>query len=107
MTDTSSFDLPLGQIVIPNNRARSLDPVWVKALGGLMKAQGQINPITVRKINDGAYKLVSGLHRHAGAMDNGSDTITCTLSAAATDAEACIEEVMENLGRKLRLDREF
>jgi ParB family chromosome partitioning protein len=99
MTDQTSFDLPLTQIVIPNDRTRALDPVWAEGLAALMKAQGQINPISVRKINDGAYVLVSGLHRHAGAMLNGATTIRCTLSAAATDAEARIEEVMENLGR--------
>lgn len=107
MDDNSSFDLPLGQVVIPHNRTRALDPAWAEGLAALMKAQGQINPISVRKINDGAYVLVSGLHRHAGAMINGSDTIKCTLSAAATDAEARIEEVMENLGRHelIALDR--
>lgn len=99
MNDQTSFDLPLTQIVIPNDRTRALDPVWAEGLAGLMKAQGQINPISVRKINDGAYVLVSGLHRHAGAMINGAATIRCTLSTAATDAEARIEEVMENLGR--------
>jgi ParB family chromosome partitioning protein len=99
MTDTSSFDLPLAQIVIPNNRTRALDPIWADALAEMMKVQGQINPISVRKINDGAYTLVSGLHRHAGAMINGSHTIKCTLSTATTDAEARVEEVMENLGR--------
>ena len=99
MNDQTSFDLPLTQIVIPNDRTRALDPVWAEGLAGLMKAQGQINPISVRKINDGAYVLVSGLHRHAGAMINGATTIRCTLSTASTDAEARIEEVMENLGR--------
>tara|TARA_R110000744_G_scaffold78295_8_gene154345 strand:+ start:136 stop:1026 length:891 start_codon:yes stop_codon:yes gene_type:complete len=99
MSNAISFDLPLGQIVIPNDRTRALDPVWAEALGAMMEAQGQINPITVRKIKEGAYKLVSGLHRHAGAMHNGATTIKCTFSTATTDAEARIEEVMENLGR--------
>lgn len=99
MTEQSSFDLPLGEIVIPNNRTRAMDPVWAEALGQLMKVQGQISPITVRKVTNGAYSLVTGLHRYGGAMANGSATIRCELSGATTDDEARLEEVMENLGR--------
>lgn len=99
MTEQSSFDLPLGEIVIPNDRTRAMDPVWAEALGQLMKVQGQISPITVRKVTNGAYSLVTGLHRYGGAMANGSATIRCELSGATTDDEARLEEVMENLGR--------
>jgi len=100
MTDTSSFDLPLGQIVIPNNRARSLDPVWAKALAALIRAQGLINSITVRRNDaDDGWVLVSGMHRIAAYKILGSDEIPCSLSTATTDDEARLEEVMENLGR--------
>lgn len=56
------FDLPLGMVRVPKNRARDLDPEWAEALAGLVRAQGLTNPITVRWLDD-HYELVTGLHR--------------------------------------------
>lgn len=93
-----AFVVPLSDIDIPADRARDLDPAWAEALAGMIAERGLINPITVR-IVDGRKRLVTGLHRHAAFVLLKREAIPVRISAAASDDEARLEEVMENLGR--------
>ncbi len=93
-----AFEVPLSDIDIPADRARDLDPAWAEALAGMIAERGLINPITVR-IVDGRKRLVTGLHRHAAFVLLKRLAIPVRISAAASDDEARLEEVMENLGR--------
>lgn len=95
---TEILHIPLDQIKIGANRARDIDVAWVEALAAIIRAQGLTNPISVHSLGEG-YKLVSGLHRLLAFRHLGAEEIPCTLSAATTDDEARLEEVMENLGR--------
>lgn len=90
--------IKLSDIEIPEDRARDLDMDWAQALAYMIDAQGLINPITVRMV-DGRPRLVTGLHRHVSFGLLEWDTIPVRISNAATDDEARLEEVMENLGR--------
>jgi ParB family chromosome partitioning protein len=100
------FELPLTSLEVGNDRARDLDPAWAEGLAGIIAAQGLTNPITVRQTEAG-YRLVTGLHRVAAYRLLERDTIPARLSGAATEDEARLEEVMENLGRAdlIALDR--
>lgn len=95
MTD---IEIPLKDIDIPSDRARDLDQAWVDGLASLFQAQGQINSITVRKLDTG-FRLVTGLQRYGAATKLSWPTIRARISAAKSDDEARLEEVMENLGR--------
>lgn len=88
----------LSEIEVPENRARELDHDWAQALAGIIAVQGLINPVTVRMVN-GLPRLVTGLHRHAAFVALDWETIPARISNAASDDEARLEEVMENLGR--------
>lgn len=90
--------VPLDQISF-GNRARDLDLAWVDALAGMIRAQGLIQPITVRVVGE-SYRLVSGLHRFMAFRQVGALEIPCSVSSAETDDAAKLEEVMENLGRQ-------
>lgn len=92
------LELPLDQIDIGRDRARGLDLPWVEALAAMVRAQGLIQPVTVRQV-DGRYRLVSGMHRLAAFRALGRETIPAKISDAASDDGAVLEEVMENLGR--------
>lgn len=106
MTTTTILDLPIADIQIPADRARDFDQANAQALAALITAQGLFHPIRVRDTGDG-YCLISGLHRLRAYEINGADTILSSVSNAATDEEARLEEVMENLGRGelIALDR--
>ncbi|MEN5299056.1 ParB N-terminal domain-containing protein [Brucella sp. TWI559] len=90
--------IKLSDIDIPEDRARDLDMDWAQALASMIAAQGLINPITVRMV-DGRPRLVAGLHRYTGIGLLKWETIPARISNAATDDDARLEEVMENLGR--------
>lgn len=97
---TTEFShIPRDQIRIGADRARDIDAHWVETLAALIRAQGPITPISVRRI-EGGYKLVAGMHRLAAFRLLDAEDIPCTVSSAETDDEAKLEEVMENLGRQ-------
>lgn len=98
MTTMTFLDLPLAQIDIPDDRARSYDAASAEALAAIIAAQGLMHPITVRQVGD-RYRLVAGLHRYQAFRINGAEIIPARLSTAETDEAARLEEVMENLGR--------
>lgn len=106
MTTNTILDLPIADIQIPADRARDFDQANAQALAALIAAQGLFHPIRVRDTGDG-YRLISGLHRLRAHEINGAATIPASVSSAATDEEARLEEVMENLGRGelIALDR--
>ena len=106
MTTDRNSDLPLDLIDIPSNRARALNMDWVAGLADMIRVQGLLMPITVRHVGD-RYRLVSGRHRLAAFERLGRKDIPAHVSTAASDDEARLEEVMENLGRNevVGLDR--
>jgi len=100
------YDLAIADIIVPEDRARSVDKAWVEALAKVIEAQGLINPVTVREV-EGKPVLVSGLHRLEAFKVLGRDVIPARLSSATSDDEARLEEVLENLARNelIALDR--
>jgi hypothetical protein len=91
--------IPLALIDVPGERARSFDPVWAEALAASIAAQGLLHPVRLRAAG-GRYRLVAGLHRLRAVGILGDEAAATTLSGAASDAEARLEEVMENLARQ-------
>ncbi len=87
-----------GEIIIPEDRLREVDPEKVAELAQSMAGIGQFTPIVVwRKNPAGKYILIAGAHRVAAAKQSG-----LTLSAVPFDGtpdEARILEIDENLYR--------
>lgn len=106
MNDLSTLNLPLALIDVPEDRARDFDEASAQALAAIIAVQGLHHPIRVRQIGD-RYQLISGLRRLRAFELNQQTTIPATVSTAANDDEARLEEVMENLGREdlIALDR--
>ncbi len=101
------LNLPLDLIEVGADRARPLDPSTVGVLAGSIREQGLLQPIVVRRIGSGAYRLIAGNHRLAAFRLLGRETIPAMLSEADSDDAARLAEVMENLGRNelIALDR--
>ncbi len=98
-------DIALTDIILPEDRARSYDPLKAEALAGSIEAQGLLHPITVRK--EGAkYRLVCGFHRFKAMEISKASTISAMITDLDDDA-ARLAEVMENLARAelIALDR--
>lgn len=109
MTFITANEIPLALIEVGSDRARDFEPAWAEALAVLIAAQGLLQPIIVRPAAGatGRYRLIAGLHRTEAYRLMGRLTIPAVLSVAASDDEARLEEVMENLGRYelIALDR--
>ncbi len=106
MTTSDVLQIPLDLIDIPDDRARAFDEATAEALAVILKAQGLMHPIRVRRSGE-RYALIAGMHRLGAFRLNGETEIPATVSSAATAEAARLEEVMENLGRGelIALDR--
>lgn len=91
-------DIPLSEIDIPENRARSFDPDEAKALAFIIASTGLQNPIRLRIVGN-RFRLVAGRKRLEAFRLLEWEAIPSTVSTAETDDDARLEEVMENLGR--------
>ncbi|UXT99421.1 ParB/RepB/Spo0J family partition protein [Agrobacterium tumefaciens] len=91
-------DIPLSEIDIPENRARSFDPDEAKALAFIIGRTGLQNPIRVRAVGN-RFRLIAGRKRLEAIRLLEWEAIPSTVSTAQTDDDARLEEVMENLGR--------
>lgn len=82
------------------DRLRGLDPDWAAMVAESMRDRGLDTPILVREADEaGSFLLVAGLHRLAAAKQLGWPTIMARVMAA-TDAEARLAEIDENLMRR-------
>lgn len=91
-------DVELSAIDVPEDRARSFDPEEAKALAFIIASTGLQHPIRVRAVGN-RFRLIAGRKRLEAFRLLGWEAIPATVSTAATDDEARLEEVMENLGR--------
>ncbi|MDH0907427.1 ParB N-terminal domain-containing protein [Rhizobium pusense] len=101
-----TLSAPLAWIDVPEDRARHFDPDEAAGLAAMIAVTGLQNPIRVRVVGN-RYRLVSGRKRLEAVRLLGWDAIPTTISNAANDDEARIEEVTENLARPklVKLDR--
>ncbi|MBP1862173.1 ParB/RepB/Spo0J family partition protein [Rhizobium herbae] len=91
-------DVKLSEIDIPEDRARDFDPAEAEALAPIIAMQGLQHPIRIRS-HGNRFMLVAGLRRLEAVRLNEWQSIPATVSTADNDADARIEEVMENLAR--------
>lgn len=66
--------IPVASVRIPDDILRSLDETWARALGAMMRRDGQAEPIEVA-VEGKKHVLVFGLHRLVGAQREGLETI--------------------------------
>ncbi|HUO23664.1 MAG TPA: hypothetical protein VMU59_14200 [Caulobacteraceae bacterium] len=81
------------------DRLRPIDSAWGEALGKIMAAEGQQDPCKVCRLpGQAGFRLVTGGHRHHGALTAG-----LALKVVLVDADALARraaEISENLWRK-------
>ena len=106
MTSLTILDLPIRDIDVPTDRARTFDEAGAQMLAGIIADQGLHHPIRVLANGD-RYTLVSGLSRLRAFEILARETIPASLSDAVDANAARLEELMENLGRSelIALDR--
>ena len=82
----------------PMQPRRVFDPAGLEALAASVRAEGLLQPLTVRRTAAG-WELVAGERRLRAAKLAGLDTVPC-LETEAGDNESALLALMENLQRE-------
>jgi ParB family chromosome partitioning protein len=92
--------IPLSQIQPSKHQARKeFDPETLKGLADSMKAEGLIQPVTVRPVGD-AFELISGERRLRAAKSLNWDAIDARVIETSSEAEAAAKGLVENVQRE-------
>ena len=97
---TNSLQLPLNKIhVNPNQPRTNFDSKEIDNLVVSIKELGIIQPITVRKINEDKYEIISGERRYRASKLANLDSIPCYIKAVENDTDLLKLSLVENVQR--------
>ena len=97
---TNSFLLSLNKIhVNPNQPRTNFDSKEIDNLVVSIKELGIIQPITVRKINDDKFEIISGERRYRASKIANLDSIPCYIKAVENDSDLLKMSLVENVQR--------
>jgi len=95
-----SFQLSLNKIYVnPNQPRTNFDSKEIDNLVVSIKELGIIQPITVRKINENKYEIISGERRYRASKLANLDSIPCYIKAVENDTDLLKMSLVENVQR--------
>ena len=98
---SNSAMLPINFIEVnPFQPRKDFDPVALEELSASITAYGLIQPITVRRLNDSAYQLISGERRFRASKLAGLSEIPVYIRVAENDQEMLEMALVENIQRE-------
>ena len=97
---TNSIQLSLNNIhVNPNQPRTNFDSKEIDNLVVSIKELGIIQPITVRKINEDKYEIISGERRYRASKLANLESIPCYIKAVKNDTDLLKMSLVENVQR--------
>ena len=97
---TNSFQLSLNKIhVNPNQPRTNFDSKEIDNLVVSIKELGIIQPITVRKINEDKYEIISGERRYRASKLANLDSMPCYIKDVENDTDLLKLSLVENVQR--------
>jgi ParB family chromosome partitioning protein len=94
------LDIPVDSIIPnPNQPRKFFNEEGIKELAESIKTFGVIQPIQVRKIEEGLYEIVSGERRLRASKIAGEKTIPA-IEVSMTDRDSAIIAIIENIQRE-------
>lgn len=98
--NTDSFELSLDKIFVnPNQPRTNFDTNEIDNLAVSIKELGIIQPITVRKVNENKYEIISGERRYRASKIANLDSIPCYIKAVENDTDLLKMSLVENIQR--------
>ena len=98
--NSSSSELSLDKIYVnPNQPRTNFDSNKIDNLVVSIKEIGVIQPITVRKVNDNKYEIISGERRYRASKIANLDSIPCFIKAVENDTDLLKMSLVENVQR--------
>ena len=99
-SNPNSLQLSLDKIhVNPNQPRTNFDSVQIDNLVISIKELGIIQPITVRKINDDKYEIISGERRYRASKMANLESIPCYVKAVEDETDLLKMSLVENVQR--------
>ena len=96
----NSFQLSLNKIhVNPNQPRTNFDSKEIDNLVISIKELGIIQPITVRKVNDDKYEIISGERRYRASKKANLESIPCYIKSVENDTDLLKMSLVENVQR--------
>ena len=74
-----------------------MDQVALAELAASIRAQGLMQPILVRPVNDDHYEIIAGERRWRAAQQVGLNVVPCRILLTCSDAQALQIALIENL----------
>lgn len=100
-TQASGLPIPVSKIKEGFNYRRRYDPAKMSSLQASIKAQGLIQPVVVRKLDNDDYQLIAGGRRYrAYVAEFGEQSEIPAIVRVLTDAEATAAMIAENNERE-------
>ena len=98
--NTNSLQLSLDKIYVnPNQPRTNFDSVLIDNLVVSIKELGIIQPITVRKIKDDKYEIISGERRYRASKIAKLESIPCYIKAVEDETDLLKMSLVENVQR--------
>jgi ParB family chromosome partitioning protein len=98
--NTNSLQLSLDKIYVnPNQPRTNFDSNQIDNLVVSIKELGIIQPITVRKINDDKYEIISGERRYRASKIANLESIPCYIKAVEHETDLLKMSLVENVQR--------
>jgi len=91
------LSLPLAQITAdPGQPRKVFEPSALRDLAASIKADGLLQPITVRQVGPEAYMIVAGERRFRASQLNGAETIRAIVIEPTDIADIRVKQIIEN-----------
>ena len=92
--------VPIEQIIANRNQPRQdFNPKEMQELTDSIKANGILQPLTVRDLNDGKFELIAGERRLRSAREAGLETVPVYILSIEADVEMMEYALIENIQR--------
>jgi ParB family chromosome partitioning protein len=99
-SNVNSFEIDINSIYVNPNQPRSnFDSVEIDSLSDSIKDLGIIQPITVRKINQSKYEIISGERRFRASKKAGLTSIPCYIREVEIESDILKMSLVENVQR--------
>ena len=92
--------VPIEQIIANRNQPRQdFNPKEMQELTDSIKANGILQPLTVRDLDDGKFELIAGERRLRSAREAGLETVPVYILSVEADVEMMEYALIENIQR--------
>ena len=92
--------VPIEQIIANRNQPRQdFNPKEMQKLTDSIKANGILQPLTVRDLEDGKFELIAGERRLRSAREAGLETVPVYILSVEADVEMMEYALIENIQR--------